>query len=285
MKLFISWSGSKSNQVAVVLRNWLRQLFPTIEPFLSTDNLKKGTQWSDGLLTGLNQAEHGLICLTRQNYQEPWILFEAGAIARKAHSTSKVWTILIGDLVTEHLQGSPLSLFQHTLVDKTDMLRLCKEINALQEHGKRTEPELQGEFDSKWKNLEKEITKITGESKMEPRAVRISELAVETQIIAGRIFEDVIIRGPAILYMLEGCHFKHCRFASTGGSIEQIIWKKASSEAKQYLIGAIGISRVKFIRCTFEGVGIAGPEAFLSDIRSIPEGPRVLENTKNLNLD
>ena len=61
-------------------------------------------------------------CLTA-----PWLLFEAGAIAKSAEKTY-VCTLLI-DLKSEDV-SDPLAQFQHTAATKDDFLKLVKDLNA-----------------------------------------------------------------------------------------------------------------------------------------------------------
>lgn len=44
MKIFISWSGPKSGAVAKALREWLPLVVNAFEPFLSSDDIDKGTR-------------------------------------------------------------------------------------------------------------------------------------------------------------------------------------------------------------------------------------------------
>jgi TIR domain len=82
MKIFISWSGDRSRLIAEALRDWLRLVIPRSEPWLSKDDIRKGTRWSTELATILEQAQFGIICLTPDNIDRPWILFEAGALSK-----------------------------------------------------------------------------------------------------------------------------------------------------------------------------------------------------------
>jgi len=49
MKLFISWSGPKSRQVAEALKNWIPYVIQGSKPFLSAGDIEKGRRWSDVL--------------------------------------------------------------------------------------------------------------------------------------------------------------------------------------------------------------------------------------------
>lgn len=82
MKVFISWSGSRSKAVASTLRQWLTDVLQNLKPWMSEMDILAGTRWSAEVARELSETKFGIICLTRSNVAEPWILFEAGAIAR-----------------------------------------------------------------------------------------------------------------------------------------------------------------------------------------------------------
>ena len=54
-----------------------------------------GSRWSLEIASSLHTPNAGIICLTRENIQAPWILFEAGALS-KALKNSLVCTYLLG---------------------------------------------------------------------------------------------------------------------------------------------------------------------------------------------
>ena len=127
MKVFISWSGPLSHKMALILREWLPSVIQTVEPFLSTEDIEKGTRWFAELTSELQTTEFGITCLTTENLTSPWILFEAGALS-KAIDSSRVCTLLIG-LSPSDVQG-PLAQFQATLPNKEDVHKLVKSINS-----------------------------------------------------------------------------------------------------------------------------------------------------------
>jgi hypothetical protein len=156
MRVFISWSGRESHEVALAFREWLRYIFPTIEPFLSSEDMRKGGAWGKDLAAELSTANHGLVVLTLANYSEPWILYESGALS-KSLASSALWTVLAGGIAPEHLEGSPLSLFQHTRLDRNDVFRLAKSINSALDSGTRTEIELSRIVEDTWSHLEQKL--------------------------------------------------------------------------------------------------------------------------------
>lgn len=82
MKVFISWSGARSKAVASKLREWLPDVIQNIEPWMSRHDIKAGERWDKELSGELNDSKFGIICLTSDNYDAPWILFEAGALSK-----------------------------------------------------------------------------------------------------------------------------------------------------------------------------------------------------------
>ena len=87
----------------------------------------KGGFWFSELADRLSESAIGIVCLTSENKNKPWILFEAGAL-NKGLSTNKVCTLLI-DLTPNDIKY-PLGGFNHTLLkDKNDFFKLLKSIN------------------------------------------------------------------------------------------------------------------------------------------------------------
>ena len=121
MKVFISWSGNFSGEVSGVLKEWLPLVLQSVRPFVSSEDLRKGTRWLLDVSRELEATNFGILCLTDENKNAPWILFEAGALS-KMLELSRVSPFLIG-LNKSDLSG-PLSNFQATEFDKDDVRRL-----------------------------------------------------------------------------------------------------------------------------------------------------------------
>ena len=126
MKVFISWSGTLSKKVAEILKPWIKCVLQVTEPFMSAEDIDKGTLWFNVISDQLADTAVGIICLTRDNLDEPWILFEAGSLA-KGLSKTRVCTFLV-DIETKDLEP-PLSQFNATSATEEDLFRLVTSIN------------------------------------------------------------------------------------------------------------------------------------------------------------
>src|SRR5262249_25941930 len=82
MRVFISWSGDRSRLVAEALKEWLPAVIQTLEPWVSSVDIAKGTRSLEEIHLQLRDSEFGIICLTPENLKAEWIHFEAGAIAK-----------------------------------------------------------------------------------------------------------------------------------------------------------------------------------------------------------
>ena len=89
----MSWSGEKSQKIGKALNDWLPSVLQFVRPFYSPDDIDKGTKWVSELSNKLSECDIGIICLTGDNLNKPWILFEAGALSKRL-AGSNVCTVL-----------------------------------------------------------------------------------------------------------------------------------------------------------------------------------------------
>jgi len=126
--VFISWSGERSRRIAEELCSWLKCVVQMTKPFVSTKDIDKGSFWFNSINDALSNAAIGIFCITKENKNKPWILFEAGAVS-KGLTRNRVCTLLI-DLKPNDIHG-PLQGFNHTdLNDRDSFWGLIKTINA-----------------------------------------------------------------------------------------------------------------------------------------------------------
>ncbi len=160
MKIFLSWSGSRSKRVAEILKEWLRFVFHNIEPWMSSEDIGKGKRWSPEIAQALEDVKVGIICLTKENLKRPWLLFEAGALS-KIMKDSLVCTFLLDVEQADIGNDNPLSQFQATKNSKDDILVLLKTINEAYGKDKLDEKILVLTFERFWGDFETKISSIT----------------------------------------------------------------------------------------------------------------------------
>src|SRR5438067_6127291 len=156
MDIFISWSGPQSLVVAEALRDWIPMVINAAKPFLSAADIDKGVRWSSEIAGKLEKAKAGIICLTPENMNSQWILFEAGALSKSVQNTY-VCPLLVG-LKPSDIQG-PLAQFQFTSTDKPDMLKMFKTLNAAQGDLALAEAHIEKAFFLVWPQLEDQLKK------------------------------------------------------------------------------------------------------------------------------
>lgn len=159
MKVFISWSGEKSKRVAELVDEWLQCTIQSSQPWLSSRSIDRGALWFSEITAELADTTIGIICLTKDNKDKPWILFEAGALA-KGLNASRVCTFLI-DLEATDLEN-PLAQFNHTTYTKTGLHQLLNTINSLSETPLRPQI-LDKVFEKYWPEFESKFDAILAE--------------------------------------------------------------------------------------------------------------------------
>lgn len=128
MKIFLSWSGGLSRDVATTLRTWLRGVIQAIDPWMSQEDLTPGSIWFSEISKKIKESEYGILCITRENQKAPWLLWEAGALYRGFEDTRRVVPLLID--VDKNALAPPLSHFQVIDInDRKEIVRMLTGIN------------------------------------------------------------------------------------------------------------------------------------------------------------
>lgn len=183
MKVFLSWSGTTSHSLAIILRDWLPDVIQCLTPWVSSEDIDKGTRWATDIASELDASSYGIICLTEENVNAPWINFEAGALGKRFDS-SHVSPILF-NLRKSELKG-PLVQFQLTVFEKDDMRKLMHSLNeAAGEKG--IEPaRLDKVFERWWPELETKLSALPVHNK---EAVQPQDNPIER---FGSILEELL---------------------------------------------------------------------------------------------
>ena len=157
MKVFISWSGEASKAIAEILRGWIPSVIQAAKPYFSPDDISKGSRWNSEIANELQECSVGLICLTSENLEAPWIMFEAGALS-KSISISKVCPLLFG-IDPSEVKG-PLVQFQAAPFTKTEMKKTVKMMNELLGSESLGSDVLDDVFEMFWPKLEEKVKKV-----------------------------------------------------------------------------------------------------------------------------
>ena len=86
MNIFLSWSGDHSKHVAGVLRQYIRKVVQEADCFFSKGDIEAGTPWLREISDKLVSHSLGIVCVTKENQERPWINYEAGALSSKLDS-------------------------------------------------------------------------------------------------------------------------------------------------------------------------------------------------------
>ena len=133
---------------------------------MSSEDIDKGSRWSTTISAELEKTNFGILCLTPENVNAPWISFEAGALA-KVIDQSNVAPLLFG-LQPSDVQG-PLAQFQVTKFEPVDFKRLMRTLNACAQEEARAEARLDKVLETFWPQLHDEIAKILAKNSGSPK--------------------------------------------------------------------------------------------------------------------
>jgi len=158
MKVFISWSGEQSRGIANGFKAWLPRVIQAVKPWFSPE-IEKGAKWANELDKALEGTKFGIVCLTPDNLKSPWLHYEAGALSKT--EGARVWTFLHGLSLSD--VSPPLSSYQATSADKSEVFRLVHSINErLNEVSGDPLPEavLKDVFEDAWPKLERYLEQV-----------------------------------------------------------------------------------------------------------------------------
>lgn len=157
MKVFISWSGALSKELGESLRDWIPVVLQAVNPYFTPSDVEKGTRWSTDIARELEGSSIGILCVTRENINSPWMLFEAGALS-KSLEKSHVCPMLFG--ITNTDLAGPLKQFQTTAFDKSEVKQLLTVINNQIPEGKLAAKTLETVFEKWWPDLDEKVNSI-----------------------------------------------------------------------------------------------------------------------------
>jgi hypothetical protein len=187
--VFISWSGARSRYAASALRDWIPKVVQAVEPFMSETDVEKGSRGLHAISTALEAVKLGISCLTPENVEAPWILYEAGALTKTIDDETRLWTYLLGGLRAEDVKP-PLGMFQWTKAEKEETRKLVRAINRAVSKKLIPDARLDEIFDSLWPELESKLRQLPpgdgGVEARRPPEEMIAEILEITRDTANR---------------------------------------------------------------------------------------------------
>jgi hypothetical protein len=151
MRVYLSWSGNASREMARVLRDQCNLALRPVEFWVSDADLEPGTDWFREIISRFDAADVAVLCLTRSNLTSPWIHFEAGLLTRQLGRGRLIPYLL--DFGEAQLKD-PLSRFQAVRADHDGTLKLFRTVNEIFDYPKLAPQDLDRMFDAFWPKLE-----------------------------------------------------------------------------------------------------------------------------------
>jgi hypothetical protein len=172
MKLFLCWSGRRSQNFAGILSGWLPKVAgDKLKPKVSRE-IEKGVVWFDALSRDLEGSGAGLLCLTPESLTSPWMHYEAGALSGTLGKTQRppegplpsqlqpIFPFLLG--VEAGALTGPFAAYQSTSAASCeDSFRLIKSIASAMPKPERPTWDLRAKFDEHWPVLQTELKAIS----------------------------------------------------------------------------------------------------------------------------
>ncbi len=180
MKVFLSWSGEKSHKVAMVFRDWFPSVVQSLEPYVSSEDIDKGARWSTDIAKELENSSFGILCVTKDNIDAPWLTFEAGALS-KTMDKSFVSPFLF-DIKRSEVDG-PILQFQSTIFEKEDIRKLLKTLNKAVKEDQLTEERINKAFEVWYPTLEEGLNKLKNDSDGEPESTNADSPSMSNNML------------------------------------------------------------------------------------------------------
>src|SRR5262249_54462837 len=128
-----------------------------VDPFMSETDIEKGERWADRLATELENTNFGVVCLTPDNRDAPWLHFEAGALAKMISGKARLAPLLF-DLTPSDVHG-PLAGFQCVLCQRDHVKEMLRSIN---DAAGNTDQRFLPAFEALWEKLDSSVQTILG---------------------------------------------------------------------------------------------------------------------------
>jgi hypothetical protein len=225
MKIFISWSGERSKVVAEALRSWIPDVIHAAKPWVSGIDIRAGMRWSREVDDQFRDTQFGILCLTKENQAAPWLVFEAGALAKSVEGAA-VCPYLI-DLAPSELRTGPLTAFQAKRATLDDTLEMMAAINAfLPDLERRSDEQLRKAFLRWWPDLESVLRELppAREALTERTPADVAdELLLSTRQLSRQMSEALAILAAGVTPKVGARTIHHVRISGDPPKIDEFL--------------------------------------------------------------
>jgi hypothetical protein len=162
VSIFISWSGPSSREVGREVKQLVSEVLGTDDVFMSDEDIAPGDKSLEEIDLALKRSTAALIIVSARTAREPWLNFEAGAMAVRLAKTSVVPILL--DLDFNQLI-QPLAQFQAIRYDDREKFRKTLVLLNMQRGSDRIKTEtLDIVLTARWSKFQADVTQIVADS-------------------------------------------------------------------------------------------------------------------------
>lgn len=155
--IFISFSGRISKMYATALHMWLPHVIQGCKVFLSEADIPAGKDWRAELFKNLKDASAGILCLTRDNVNERWLYYEAGAMGALLNPKKPVIPLLF-DIPASSVP-EPLGALQARAATRDNIKSIVVHLGV--SHTQASAAIYEAAVDTHWSKLESAFEKIS----------------------------------------------------------------------------------------------------------------------------
>lgn len=105
IKVFFSWGGELSRQIAKAVHDWLPLAIQSVDCFFSPEDINKGTEWDMSLKNELETSQVGLFFMTKENLGSRWMMYEAGSLPKRGKCSR--YLLINSPLITDSYKRNP----------------------------------------------------------------------------------------------------------------------------------------------------------------------------------
>jgi hypothetical protein len=288
--VFISWSDSPASEVALELQIFLQEVFTLqdFDFFVSANpvtGIVKGARVPIVLNEELVKSNFGILILTKNNYLRPWLMYEAGAVAK--NDNSKVIPILF-NRDKNQIEGPIEKIgFQYASLKKEEfegviisIFKAGKEKDTLEEREKN---DLKDMLNKHWNSFYKKVTTILSKPECLTVEDLTDEMKLQTILLNEQLYEQLLSRRENFLekLIIELKNNMSKRIIFFGGISTKIRDENTLIKLTQWLLD--NRSSRLFI-CHEIGDAVRGREVSISSSAFEEETDKDLESSKELEV-